>query len=152
LKRLNLSNNRIGEVGVVALGKALSNAQGSNQTLDTLLLNMNSISDDAGAQFFAELVHNTTLEVVDLSANQLGVKTLQAISQLVVHNVTTGLKKLFLNCNTFNANSKQPQKAETLGKMLYEAVSINKHIINIDLRSTDIAKEFSDNIHGICKE
>jgi hypothetical protein len=90
--------------------------------------------------------------VLDLSANQLGVKTLQAISQLVVHNITTGLQKLFLNCNSFNVNSKQPQKAETLGKQLYEAVSINKHIINIDLRSTDICKEFSDNIHGICKE
>jgi hypothetical protein len=137
-----------------ALAKALALGYGNNSTLVDLQLNMNLISDEGGSDLFTHLQQNITLSSLDVSANLLGNKTLKAISKLVSTNTTVGLHKLILCCNQFTANSKEKEESriDNYSKNLAEAVSVNKTLVSVDLRSTDIQPEYVSAIINYCKE
>ncbi|KAJ3125567.1 T-complex-associated testis-expressed protein 1 [Nowakowskiella sp. JEL0407] len=117
LSFVNLSNNLISEVGLTAIGKSLSlppphkqpqSQQPSqqspdpqpphpNQTLKTLLLRMNKITDQAATNFFTSLLQNSTLQILDFSCNGLTFACVDSVCKVL--KVSKSLVKLDLSCN-----------------------------------------------------
>lgn len=78
---LNLSGNKIGDKGVIALGGALR----TNTTLSTLYLSGNRIGDLGGRALEEAIRTSRTLRMLDLRHNQIGQEQ-QAALQEVVQN------------------------------------------------------------------
>lgn len=133
--------------------------------LKTLLLGMNQVSDDTGEHLFQTLLQNECLQTIDLSATQIGPKTIKSLANLISVNSTminsqntnqyhdmkkSALREIILSCNTFNG--KGAKGVDVAGRGLYEAVTLNKGVTLLDLRGTDISEEFLESIQSICKE
>jgi len=90
---LNLAYNEITDVGVKLIAENILARNGSNVT--NLYLGVNKITDEGCIALGQALHTNTTLAVLNLSFNMIGVKGAQALQKGVEHN--DALKVLYFN-------------------------------------------------------
>ncbi|KAI9098244.1 hypothetical protein DFS34DRAFT_620121 [Phlyctochytrium arcticum] len=158
LTSLNLTNNKIARHGAKCLGAALT----QNSALTHLALSMNFVTDAGGASLVQDLKQNTTLQRLQLSSNGLGIASVNAVCDLLKHN-GRALVFLDLSCNKLGKTvvGKAPESStaseskfdtDAAGKLLLEAVSQNKYVTTLDLRSTQISEEYTVAIQGIVQE
>lgn len=133
LSTLKMQNNPFGSEAAFCIGKALM----VNKTLHHLDLRLCQIGDENGSKFLGFLKHNSIIKSLDLSGNILGALSASALADLLKHNGKT-LRTINISCNklglfpaTLIANSGTDTTSQTptndfIGKMLLEAISVNK--------------------------
>lgn len=164
---LSLFNNNINAKGAHYLGKALCN----NNKLKTLILGLNSITDEGGIDILKGIYNNNTLTYIDLSSCQLKNTVVPVLCKLIKKNSAI-LNTIIINSNNLgipkvqkNIFSKESENIDLLqqssddnsntdvfGKALFEATSSNKYLTKFDLRSTDLSVEYIVAIDEIIKE
>eukprot|EP00003_Mantamonas_plastica_P015261 TRINITY_DN2595_c1_g1_i7.p1 TRINITY_DN2595_c1_g1~~TRINITY_DN2595_c1_g1_i7.p1 ORF type:complete len:181 (-),score=49.30 TRINITY_DN2595_c1_g1_i7:156-698(-) len=77
-----LSSNKIGDVGGIAIGQALSN----NNTLKKLCINKNKIGDEGMAGICKALKHNHGIEILWVFGNKLTGKGAESIADALQQN------------------------------------------------------------------
>eukprot|EP00727_Mastigamoeba_balamuthi_P009036 m51a1_g4755 hypothetical protein (646) ;mRNA; r:424597-426958 len=95
LKHLDVSDNPIGDEGVVALCGGLS----SNATMTSLSLKGLKLSNEGAKSIAEALKHNHTLQVLDLSDNKIRVEGGEALANAL--DVNTTLQSLSSEYNDF---------------------------------------------------
>jgi Ran GTPase-activating protein (RanGAP) involved in mRNA processing and transport len=127
IAHLSLSNNKMGRDGIVSISKALSMEHGKNTRLKTLNIALNDLTDDGGATLFEDLIQNSTLEVLDVSANNLGQESALAMAKYIRTHHSDGLHTISASCNRFadkvDINAKS---SEEIGKLLLDCMNMNK--------------------------
>ncbi|KAI8819547.1 uncharacterized protein EV422DRAFT_96496 [Fimicolochytrium jonesii] len=177
LTRLSLCNNHIKNQG----GAYLANALTRNSSLISLALRMNFFGDKGSAALFTALKDNKTLQHLDLSCNQMGPATVGPVCTALKNNIRS-LVSLDLSCNRLGnadhskdgtrlvgveparqtqAQAQPNAKAmgdthggieDAAGRALFDAVSQNKYVTQLDLRLSGITSEFQVAIQGIINE
>ncbi|ORY69223.1 hypothetical protein LY90DRAFT_700333 [Neocallimastix californiae] len=164
---LSLFNNNINAKGAHYLGKALC----ANNKLKTLILGLNSITDEGGIDILKGIYNNNTLNYIDISSCQLKNAVVPVLCKLIKKNSSI-LNTIIINSNNLgipkiqkNVFSKESENIDILqqssedssntdvfGKALFEATSMNKYLTKFDLRSTDLSVEYTVAIDEIIKE
>jgi regulator of replication initiation timing len=85
LEELNLSQNKVGDIGAHLLGKMLSDND-FICTLKRLDISRNEISHKGGSQFFHCIQHNANLDKLNIEGNALGSKVGQSLHFLMLYN------------------------------------------------------------------
>jgi hypothetical protein len=97
---LNLSKNRIGVEGGIALAHALYSGNQSRTALQRLNLSSNCISDDGATAFKDALIYNQTLEELNISENGIGINGVVALLEGLQHNDAIKIMRL---CNNLHS-------------------------------------------------
>jgi Ran GTPase-activating protein (RanGAP) involved in mRNA processing and transport len=137
LKRLDVSDNRISDGGVVAITSALL----TNQSLKFLNLGFNSIGDVGMTAVAQALTQNNSLKELCLSGNEIRLVALQSLADAL--KINTGLTTLWLNLCSID-----DQGAE----MLADALKSNRTLATLYLFGNKIrdkgAQEMLDVLTG----
>ncbi|XP_063774875.1 dynein regulatory complex subunit 5 [Pseudophryne corroboree] len=137
LQILTLCNNNVRSHGAQAIAYALSR----NNTLSTLNLRLNHIGDEGGQALLNALLQNTSLVNLHLGSNELSEPTVTVLSQVLSQN--TSLRSISLTCNRIGLDG---------GKQLLEGMSLNKTMLEFDLRLTDVGQESEFFINQVLRD
>jgi hypothetical protein len=96
LNSLDLSGNKICQVGASTIGAALAD----NESLLSLNLGLNHIGDKGGVGLLQGIKQNRTLRHINISANKLGSESASAISHVV--SLNGSLESIVLTSNAFS--------------------------------------------------
>ena len=159
LRHLDLSHNRIGDVGAGAVGLVLLQQELVLETLDlgdneirvagaaaiadglavtrhlhTLSLRLNRLGDEGGEMvILAAAENNKTLTSLDLSNNDLGMAAAQAIGRLATTtNGASKLTHLNVSCNAFGPEC---------GQALRDAAQLSRTLLSLDTRRSGVGED-----------
>ena len=136
MKSLNLSNNNIGNEGVISLAKALK----ENSSITTLDLSYNKIGPEAATALAEAFKVNSTITMVNLRWNNMGDTGATALAEALKENSTIQSVNLFYN--NFGA---------TGATALAEALKLNQSIRFLDLSYNKIGPEGATEIADALK-
>ncbi|KAI9145361.1 hypothetical protein BKA69DRAFT_1121737 [Paraphysoderma sedebokerense] len=168
LRKLDLSHNKISEIGTRALGQLLAlpscqiktlnvannkiNAIASgylssalliNKCLKSLNIRMNHIGDEGGKALIEALRVNAVLEELDLCSTGISKETVAALAVVLQPNNggISGLRMIDLSCNRFASSGKDAEKEEA-EKIIWDALKANK-ILDQLIRAKSSNKVFT---------
>ena len=136
LTELDLTDNRLREVGGVAIAGALE----SNTTLETLDLGYNDLGDKTGVAVASALERNTTLMTLDLRVNDLGETGVVPVLDALKNNTT--LTTLNLCNNGFILWG-------GIGRAVADVLEINTTLTTLDLSYNYLGEGFGRVIHDV---
>lgn len=125
VRALDLSDNRIRADGGKALGQMLT----VNGSLQELSLRLNRLGDIGGHYFFDGLRRNSGVRSLNLACNELGAEAARSLSEALRSN--EALRSLDISGNAF---------MEEGGRMLAAAVRESHNLCEIDTRQSGMAE------------
>ncbi|KYR02709.1 hypothetical protein DLAC_00171 [Tieghemostelium lacteum] len=137
LQSLNLDDTDLSEKGSILIGDALA----TNQHLEMVYMNFNSIQYKGSKSIGKALKHNNTLKVLHLGYNQIGVKGLKSISKYLKSNST--LKELSIKNNLI------PEKG---GIILTDALKSNHSLETLNLRGNLLGMKFGNSLSKLLQQ
>ena len=101
INTINLSENRMGQEGIIALAGAIRN----NNILRTIDLNNNHIGSEGAVALAGAIQNNNTMHAIDLTDNKIGPEGAVALAGAVQNNNTVHTVRL--ECNKIGSDGNE---------------------------------------------
>ena len=137
LKYLNMSKCSLGDDNALVLGESLA----SNETIKTMNISSNEISDVGFKSFINLFKNNSTIENFDCSYNYITDSTAKDFIRNLKNNQTLKYLNFYDN-----------QLHDDIGNLFFEVLESNKHLININLYYNRVKYKTIEEINKILKE